>query len=189
VAVYSFQEAGPTEEADFTNNVEVLKEAVRSLKGRTGGGTPLYASLRAAIDRLASEPEGPRRAVVCFTDGLGEDPFLHEQVQQRAEEANVQLNFITLGGGDADWTPYRDLAAATGGQVISVDAASALATAFSQMARIVVADQSYYRLTVQAQRQGRFQDGEKLTVTFQPTGARKTSTYSVQVDLSASPSP
>lgn len=150
---------------------EMLQQAIDELPRTVGGSTPLFAGLRNTIQTLVQEaPPKASKVVLCFTDGIAEDSHLQSQVLQEAQRHSVQIYFVALGAG-TDWSLYRQLAQATGGQLFPVDEPRRLTDAFAQLAgRVVELSQTRYRLHVRAIRtNSTWTSGEQVRFTVRDT--------------------
>ncbi|MDO8376082.1 MAG: vWA domain-containing protein [Aquabacterium sp.] len=136
-----------------------------------GGNTPLYASIDALRQYLASDaPAGLDKAMVIFTDGADTDcggpeacRALRAQTIQRANQDRVQLITIGLSSG-VDIAALGELANQTGGALLFADTVQQLLPLYGSVGRLLSQSLPTYRLrwTVQAGAAGVFRPGHAL---------------------------
>lgn len=136
-----------------------------------GGNTPLYASIDALRQHLASDaPVGLAKAMVIFTDGADTDcggpeacRAIRAQTIQRANQDQVQLITIGLSSG-VDIAALGELANQTGGALLFADTVQQLLPLYGSVGRLLSQSLPTYRLrwTVQAGAAGVFRPGHAL---------------------------
>lgn len=105
------------------------------------------------------------QVIICFTDGDADDVRMVDQVIQRAQQMQVSIYFVALGGrGQAAYAVNKQVADATHGELIPVQQASDLADAFKRIAnKVVRKTTSFYNVTLRATVTGRnFANGDTL---------------------------
>lgn len=136
-----------------------------------GGNTPLYASVDALRQHLASDaPVGLAKAMVIFTDGA--DTYCgspeacranRTQTIQRANQDQVQLITIGLSNG-VDIAALGELANQTGGALLFADTVQQLLPLYGSVGRLLSQSLPTYRLrwTVRAGAAGAFRSGHAM---------------------------
>ena len=111
----------------FTSERELLDMALDALTNTDG--TPLYASILDALNLLNWYLGGPGGVIVVRTDGTADDQSLFNDAVAQADQQDVPIYTIGLGG-DVNFSRLRDLAQQTDGTFAEASDSAALQTAF-----------------------------------------------------------
>ena len=121
----------------FTDDKDLLIQAIETAYTGNGGETHLYDTIWQAVE-LASDPaRNDRRAVVLISDGYDEGSVDHDlaTVIENANENGVPV--FAIGLGDTYISSMQQLADETGGQYFVAPTSSNLEDIYQQIAQIL----------------------------------------------------
>lgn len=124
-------------EQSFTDDKDLLIQAIETAYTGNGGETHLYDTIWQAVE-LASDPaRNDRRAVVLISDGHDEGSVDHDlaAVIENANENGVPV--FAIGLGDMYISSMQQLADGTGGQYFVAPTSSDLEDIYQQIAQIL----------------------------------------------------
>lgn len=87
-------------------NAMVIPAWVAAATDVAGGGTPDYAGIRAATERLAIIP-GDRRLLFVITDGTGAGPDMIREAVKHAETLDITVVGVGIGAGHDVTKQYK----------------------------------------------------------------------------------
>ena len=153
VALISFRDIKEDEEnafsvTPFSSNVEQVFSTMKGWKADGGGDAPedQLQAISLALDMWdgKTDPRKPTKIVVVITDAPPHDPDVHGNTQasiadyaERVDPAHIYP--IIVGGNTAAHEKAAELAALTGGEVLSAKSGEEVATVLAQTVEKAVA--------------------------------------------------
>jgi VWFA-related protein len=93
-------------DADFTDNVHLLEEALEKIDSR--GGTALYDALEMSLKHTAERATLDKKVLIAITDGEDNASRISlEQIVQTLERSSVMVYTVALIGGESDRVTRR----------------------------------------------------------------------------------
>src|SRR5690606_12155689 len=141
VALWSFSGSTHNELVAFTTDTAMVIQEIEKLRGKEGGGTPLYQSQYEAISYTKSNSAKPNKAVLTFTDGQGSGSS--DNVASHALSQDVSL--YNVGLGDVNTVHLQQQAVATGGAFMYAKDARQLISIFGNLGKLLSNTAIYYQ--------------------------------------------
>ena len=143
-SIWSFQGSGATQYGSgFGTDTAFFVTTLNDLKGKTGGGTPLYKSQHEVIDYIATASTSPNKNLLTFTDGDDtQGGFTSEEICTFAKSKSVKLYNIGLREADAPALSQQALCA--GGAFMFAKDARQLISMFGNLGKVLGGLGQYY---------------------------------------------
>lgn len=174
----SYQQYG----AGFTRDTGFLINAIKALKGKETGSTPLYLAQNNAVDYCYNNAVNANKAVLTFTDGADNNSAgtTSQQVINNATVKNIKLFNIGL---DAAETPILvQQALSTRGAFMYAKDARQLISMFGNLGKLLASSATYYHTTWKVNRSsGNFTSGnlQSSVTVLLPYGGTVTIPFSI----------
>ena len=142
----------------FTNDTATVIAQIEDLRGKEGGGTPLYKSQVAATDYCSINGTAVGKAVLSFTDGEDNGGgFSSEQVAANAIARKVRL--FNIGLGDAETVKLCKQAVTTGGAFMFAKDARQLISMFGNLGKLLDGSAQFYQTEWQISKESNYTSG------------------------------
>lgn len=141
VALWSFAGSTYTSLVDFTTDTAKVIQEIEKLRGREGGGTPLYQSQYEAVTYTKNNSTKSNKAVLTFTDGQGSGSS--DNVVSHALDNGIAL--YNIGLGDVNTAHLQQQAVATKGAFMYAKDAKQLISIFGNLGKILANTAIYYQ--------------------------------------------
>ncbi|MGK0363963.1 MAG: hypothetical protein ACI85O_001017 [Saprospiraceae bacterium] len=146
-----FAGSGWTVLSDFSTDQDKLSDFIESMRGNTGGGTPLYYSIYGLIDEVAQNAKNENKAIIVFTDGEDTDGGSIQNIIDYASQLGVQIFTIGLGNV-VNYQDLTEIALGTGGAVMLAQDALQLIALYNSLSDLLHGDGTYYETCWQAKK-------------------------------------
>jgi hypothetical protein len=121
----------------FTRDKSLLDAEIENMRGRQGGGTPLYRSISQLLEVTEFEASNDNKAIVVFTDGQDTDSGISiPRLIDDARSRGVEVYTVGLGSS-VEQDQLTRIALATGGSVMFAEEVAQLVSLYRSLAELL----------------------------------------------------